>query len=553
MHAVPKAHLKREQVRHWSWIWAGVTAALQAQAQDLMHWTAFGFGLGIAAYFGASREPGAAVFWAVSLSAGLCAVLAVRLRNGIARLLIVIAVVATGFSWSQHRACSVSGPVLSERFYGAVQGRVTGIDRSLSEKPRLTLDQLVLGALPQHVTPNRLRVALYGRAQNSLPQIGDIVQLAPPPGPAEPYGYDFQRQAWFARLGPVGYSRSPVMLWRAAPVEPDGLTVQKWRRQIGAYIVVHMPARSAGVAVPITVGGRMYLGRDVQQTLRATNLSHLMAISGLHMGLLTSLVFFFTRALMSCLPYLIFNWPIKKNRGIDQHGSWGGISAAVWGQCCNRACIYYGLYHFRSRAARAAGGHVASAFNSGNFVFLLRPEALLGPGFQMSFAATGLLIIVFNGMSQWAWVARRQGVATYVMGSVVFAAVAGLATAPIAAAHLNIMPHYGILANVVAVLIMGFVVMPSAILVAVLAPFGGEALGLWRMAIGLGAILDVARHVADLPYSISHIKAPPPKVLEILTVSVLFGVFWQGCVRLLANIGFGLMGPFPAIGCIDQR
>ena len=139
------------------------------------------------------------------------------------------------------------------------------------------------------------------------------------------------------------------------------------------------------------------------------------------------------------------------------------------------------------------------------------------------------------------------------MGSVVSAAVAGLATAPIAAAHFNILPHYGILANVIVVPIRGFVVMPSAILAAVLAPSGGEALGLWGMAIGLGAILDVARHVADLPYSISHIKAPPPKVLGILTVSVLFGVFWQGRVRLLASIGFGLMGPFPAIGCIDQR
>ena len=178
MHAVPKAHLQREQVRHWSWIWAAVTAALQAQAQNFMHWTALGFGLGIAAYFAVSREPVVAVFWAVSLSAGLCAVFAVRLRNGIARLLIVIAVAAAGFSWSQYRAYSVSGPVLSERFYGAVQGRVIGIDRSLSEKPRLTLDQLVLGALPQYVTPNRLRVALHGSAQESLPQIGDIVQLA---------------------------------------------------------------------------------------------------------------------------------------------------------------------------------------------------------------------------------------------------------------------------------------------------------------------------------------------------------------------------------------
>jgi competence protein ComEC len=174
-------------------------------------------------------------------------------------------------------------------------------------------------------------------------------------------------------------------------------------------------------------------------------------------------------------------------------------------------------------------------------VLLLRSEALLGgAGFPMSFAATGLLIIVFNGMSQWTCVARWPGVATYVMGSVVSAAVAGLATAPIAAAQFNTLPHYGILANVIAVPIMGFVVMPSAILAAVLAPFGGEALGLWGMAIGLGVILDMARHVADLSYSISHIEAPPPKVLGILAVSVLFGIFWQGRVRLLACIPAGL-------------
>ena len=65
-------------------------------------------------------------------------------------------------------------------------------------------------------------------------------------------------------------------------------------------------------------------------------------------------------------------------------------------------------------------------------------------------------------------------------------------------------------------------------------------MGLWGMAIGLGAILNVARHVADLAYSISHVKAPPPKVLGILAVSVLFGVFWQDRVRLLASIPAGL-------------
>ena len=79
-------------------------SALQAQAQNLMHWTAFGFGLGIAAYFGVPREPGPLVFLAACLSAGLCVGLAIRFRTGIARLLIVIAALAGGFAWSQYRA-----------------------------------------------------------------------------------------------------------------------------------------------------------------------------------------------------------------------------------------------------------------------------------------------------------------------------------------------------------------------------------------------------------------------------------------------------------------
>ena len=50
-------------------------------------------------------------------------------------------------------------------------------------------------------------------------------------------------------------------------------------------MVSHMPVCTAGVAVAIAVSDRMYLGRDVQRALRAANLSHLLDILGLHMGL----------------------------------------------------------------------------------------------------------------------------------------------------------------------------------------------------------------------------------------------------------------------------
>ena len=87
----------------------------------------------------------------------------------------MIAAVAVGFSWCQYKAHAVFGPVLSERFYGAVQVRVTGIDRSLSDGPRLTLDELVLETLPRQITPRRIGVALHGMVQEHIPQIGDTL------------------------------------------------------------------------------------------------------------------------------------------------------------------------------------------------------------------------------------------------------------------------------------------------------------------------------------------------------------------------------------------
>ena len=152
------------------------------------------------------------------------------------------------------------------------------------------------------------------------------------------------------------------------------------RQKIGAHMAAHMSARTAGVAVAITVGDRMFLDREVQQTLRAANLSHLLAISGLHMGLLTSLVFFLTWAFLSCLPYLILNWPIKKISRADEHRGWGGVSDAVRCQCCDRAGVYYGLYHLRSGAARAACDRLARAGDCGNVGFAAPAGGPAGSG-----------------------------------------------------------------------------------------------------------------------------------------------------------------------------
>ena len=174
------------------------------------------------------------------------------------------------------------------------------------------------------------------------------------------------------------------------------------------------------------------------------------------MGLLTSLVFFFTRALVSCLPYLTLNWLIKKIAALISMGVGAAYLLLSGASIATERAYIMAFTIFAAVLLERRAVTLQALSIAAILVLLFPPEALLGADFQMSFAATGLSIIVFNGMSQWTWVARWPGVATYVMGSVVSAAVAGLATATIAAAHFNTLPHYGILANVIAVPIMGF-------------------------------------------------------------------------------------------------
>lgn len=173
------------------------------------------------------------------------------------------------------------------------------------------------------------------------------------------------------------------MIWRAAPADQGGLIVQKWHQKIGAHMAAHMPARTAGVAVAITVGDRMYLDREVQQSLRGANLSHLLAISGLHMGLLTSLVFFLTRALLSCLPYLILNWPIKKIAAMMSIGVGAGYLMLSGASVATERAYIMAFTIFAAVLLERCAITLHALAIAAILVLLLRPEAPLGPGFQM--------------------------------------------------------------------------------------------------------------------------------------------------------------------------
>ncbi|NNE87328.1 MAG: ComEC/Rec2 family competence protein, partial [Silicimonas sp.] len=162
-------------------------------------------------------------------------------------------------------------------------------------------------------------------------------------------------------------------------------------------------------------------------------------------------------------------------------------------------------------------------------VLSLRPEALYGPGFQMSFAATTALVAVFGTLRSMPGEGRRWPKwLTFIWGVALSSFVAGMATAPIAAAHFNQIPHFGLIANVLSVPLMGAVIIPGAVLAAILAPLGLAWIGLAVMEPAILWILAVAETVANWEGSVSKVIAPGPEVLPVLAFGALLVVIWQG-------------------------
>lgn len=505
---------------------------LLEQRGHLYPWAPVALGIGIAFYFTLKQEPGLLVFLAVSCVMALLAWAALRRPSSAAPMLGGLALVAGGFVLAGAKAHWVAGPVIDWRYYGPVEGRIIHIDRSSTDALRLTLDQVKLDRVAPNETPARVRLSLHGRASVAAPVAGSTIiltgHLSAPSGPVEPGGFDFQRHAWFLKLGAVGYTRTPVLL-----LEPAGgqKPIVRARYAFADYVRAKIDGEPGAFAAAIMTGDRSGMSRQTIENLRHTNLAHLLAISGLHMGLLSGFVYAMTRYGLVLFAATRNRLPTRKTAAVVAllasfcYLLLSGGSVATE-RAFIMATVALGAVFFERRVFS-----LRSVATAALIVLAIRPEVLLGPGFQMSFAATTALVSVFALLRDWKvplgprWV---KPLSTVFISS----AVAGLATAPIAAAHFNHFAHYGLLANLAAVPLMGALVVPAAVMAVLLYPLGLAPLAFWLMELGVAWILGVAAYFAGLDGARGTVVAPDTIVLILLALGFLTLVLWQGRLRL---------------------
>ncbi|WP_294982998.1 ComEC/Rec2 family competence protein [Tabrizicola sp.] len=527
---------------------------LQSARGMLFPWIAVLVGCGIGAWFSVRIEPGAGSYSLAALV--LAGGLALAARLELARPLgLAVVALAAGWIAAGIRAHSLDAPMLNFRYYGPVEGRIVEIDRSQSDALRLTLDQVVLQEVAPAKTPLRVRVSLQEAQDWLQPTPGQVViltaNLAAPEGPVEPGAFDFRRMAFFDQLGAVGYTRTSVLLLEE-PAE-GALPIDRLRSWLTQGMLAHMDGQAGAFAAGAMTGDRSAITEETVQALRDSSLAHLLAISGMNMAFLTGFVFALLRYGLALVPYVALRLNSKKVAAVISLGValfyllLSGANVATE-RAFIMIAVFLGAVLLDRRSLTLRSVAVA-----GTLLLLAKPESLLEPGFQMSFAATIALITGFAALDGSIYRERVPRWLMPVFTLVLSSLIGGLSTAPYAAAHFNRFTDYGLLANLLTVPVMGAVIMPAGAVAALLAPFGLAGLPLWVMEQGARWILFVAHWTAGLDGSVTAIPAPGPWVLPMFTLGALWLILWRGRMQLagalpvLAALGLWLAADRPLL------
>lgn len=527
--------------------WLG--AWLEAEQGRFALWLPVTMVAGAVWYLSAGAEP---AWWVGPGLAGLGVALALRPPARPVGLLLL----ALGLGFASAQSAAWRAPRLVELPGRAtlVEGRVAAVD-VLAEGRRVMLEQPRLdgGA----TLPRSLRIRLR-RGDVGEIATGDRLQLRavlmPPAPPAWPGGWDLQRDDFFAGIGGYGYALGPAEVLRHGRPAGLGGWMQRAREAIGARISADLAAQGATVAAIATTlltGSTHGIAEADRAAFRNSGLAHLLAIAGLHIGIVMGLAFGATRLGLAAWEYAALRWPTKQLAALAALAA-GGLYLLLTGahvpilRSFAMACLVtLGVLAGR-RALSLRGLGLAMAA-----VVLLQPQAVVGVSFQMSFGAVLALIAGYEALRPWFARLRGDGgwrrrMLHHGAALVVTSALAGSASAPFGAYHFGHVQLYFVVANLVAVPLVAVWVMPAGMLGLLLMPLHLEALALVPMGWGIQAVLWVARTVAGWPAAVLAAPHMAGWGLALLALGMAWLGIWRSRLRLLgiAGIVLGLASPW---------
>ncbi|MDF7674157.1 ComEC/Rec2 family competence protein [Acetobacteraceae bacterium ESL0709] len=367
-----------------------------------------------------------------------------------------------------------------------------------------------------------------------------ILKKTPPP--SYPGAVDFQREAWFS--GRAGGGRAFSALIHVAEPGPHNGLFSRWttlREHIARHIGKVLSGQDGAFAATVLCGETSTLSSQTRQDFAASGLAHLLAVAGLHLGLVMTFCAFTLRALLVTSPYLALYWPCR---------TIAYVSALVIG------AFYVALTGFHLPGLRALGmaclvilamltGRQALSLRSLALVALAlevtKPSRILDVSFQMSFMAVMALIVGYevlrtplSDLRQRSWMWGKVGLPLIFLA--LTSLLAGSAVLPVSMAHFGAFQPWFVVANMAAVPVMGFWIMPLGLVSLLFMPFGLETIPLHMMGWGIGLVRWSASFMAHAPLASLPVPALPSWGLVLILTGLSIFCLWKGKARFAGTV-----------------
>ncbi len=515
-------------------------------------WTPVFMVCGIIVYFALPFEPPFSVCLAAPFF--LTGFLLLRHNAILSPVLACLLAFSLGFNAAQFETAQIKKPLLDTKLEPtSITGTLIRAE-ALPEGSRLTLKSPSIKNVPKEDRPRLLRVKVR-TPFTDLPEVGSRVNLWgplwPPADPALPDGYDFRRQAFFKQIGATGLSY--VELRERESLYPlrffwDGfyLMFEKARRALILMTFDRLSSpeqiKEKAMTAALLSGSQTAIDQDSMQAMRASGLSHLLSISGVHVSMMALLVYVPLRFLLALFPWIALRFSIKKGAAsaaiiaTSLYTLLVGADAPTVRSALMTALIMLAVIMDRKALSLRLVALAAIA------IMLITPSAAMGASFQMSFAAVLAMVAVYEKQLDvllkdgWS-LTEKKNVPTphhrlaplwrHLKDIVLTSLIATAATTPFTLFHFQSFNFYGVIANIIAIPLTTLWVMPFLLLTYITAPFGASGWFIDAAGWGVKGIIVLAEQVASWPLAQIYLPPMPPWALFSFLAGGLWLCLWR--------------------------
>ena len=511
---------------------------LERERDQLPLWVPVALGSGIAAWFRLANPAWWLAFVSLCGAVALFAIIMGRERRAGKALFWFALLAAIGCALIWYRSWSVAAPVLERPVVTIFNAEIEKVEQVLArDMVRLTLRTGDHPELPPRVRVNvPLEKAGPGLQDGALIQLR--ARLMPPAMPALPGAYDFAERAWFEGLGATGQALGEIKVLR--PSEP-GFGLAVYRQRLSDHVQSQMPGAAGAIGATLATGDRGAIAEEDAEAMRRSGLAHLLSISGLHVTAVVGAVYLLVLKLLALSPALAlrFRLPVIA-------AACAALAALAYTLLTGaevptiRACVAALLVLVALMMGRSAITLRMVAAGA-LFVLVFWPESLVGPSFQLSFAAVTAIIALHDHprvkamfmLRAESWL-RKAG--RFILSLFLTGLVVEVALMPIALYHFHKAGLYGALANIVAIPLTTFLIMPLEALALALDSIGLGAPVWWLCGKALAGLIGLAHFVASRPGAVTMLPTMPVIAFACVLLGGLWICLWKESWRFLGLI-----------------